>query len=372
MVEKSNIDWLIVLPSDYLGGSEQLLYNLADYLSANGLSCAIIILTKKNTGLWGNLETRCAITYLPFKNLYRGYINLISVLIKYSRQHKIVHILASQTLINGLLGFTKKIGFLKKTRLVVRESTSIFHRLKGLKLKMYKASYNLGYSKADLVICQTDFMKTQLIQALPWIQKKVKIVVLHNPINLTMVDQMAKKEMEKIPEINNHDFLVTAGRLISLKGFDVLIKALNEIRSDFPNLNLLILGEGPERNKLEELANDLNMKERVVLLGHVKNVYPYFRLAKACVVSSRIEGFPNVLLQMMSQNSNVVSTICAGGIDKIEGVVKCKPDDIKSLASALKECLRRDDGFSRQIFDDFLKNRNIPGFMNEISSKMTN
>ncbi len=372
MVKKRKVDWLIVLPSDYLGGSEQLLYNLTNYLSGKKLNCIVIILTKKNTGLWSNLEIRNTIKHLPFKNLYWGYFNLIPVLIKYSRQYDIAHILASQTLINGLLGFTKRIGFFKKARLVVRESTSIFHRLKGFKLTMYKTSYKLGYSKADLVICQTNFMKAQLVESLPWIQKKVNVVVLQNPINLTLVDQMANQKIEMIPEIKNNDFLVCAGRLISLKGFDVLIKALNEIRSDFPNLKLIILGEGSERNRLEELIHNLNMQETVILMGHVKNVYPYFKSARACVVSSRIEGFPNVLLQMMSQNANVVSTVCAGGIEKIEGVVTCKPDNVGSLASALNECLKIDPNFNRHIFDSYLKDRTIPKFINEISTKLAN
>src|SRR5690606_20880375 len=114
-----------------------------------------------------------------------------------------------------------------------------------------------------------------------------------------------------------NNFIVTAGRLIHEKGYDILINAFAELKEKYPDLKLIILGYGDLKQELIYLATSLNIEQDVIFWGFVENVYPFFKKAKACVISSRVEGFPNVLLQMMSQNSNVVSTTCAGGIDTI-------------------------------------------------------
>jgi hypothetical protein len=84
------------------------------------------------------------------------------------------------------------------------------------------------------------------------------------------------------------------------------------------------------------------------------------------VVSSRIEGFPNVLLQMMSQNNNVVSTTCAGDIDKIRDVVICKPNNVLELKFAIETSLARNNN-NRTSFDNYLKSRSINEFMKTVN-----
>jgi len=165
----------------------------------------------------------------------------------------------------------------------------------------------------------------------------------------------------------NGGTIVSAGRLIREKGFDILISAFAEIIKEIPSLNLMILGEGSERKKLEKLINELDIKDKVILKGHVKNVYPYFKLANVCVVSSIREGFPNVLLQMMSQNDKVVSTDCAGGILEIQGVFVVAPDNVKELVGGIKKALNYSSE-NRALFDKELQNRSIDSFIQKIES----
>jgi trehalose-6-phosphate synthase len=110
------------------------------------------------------------------------------------------------------------------------------------------------------------------------------------------------------------------------------------------------------------------LEEDVILPGMVENVYPYFKNARMCVVSSRIEGFPNVLLQMMSQNEKVVSTLCAGDIDKLEGVFTCKPNDEDDLLRAMAACLEADTSENRELFDRELQDRSIDKFIERVKS----
>jgi glycosyltransferase involved in cell wall biosynthesis len=274
--------------------------------------------------------------------------------------------LSSQTLINGLIGLLKRIGFYKKTKVIVRESNSIFHLLKGIKLKMYALAYNVGYSSVNLVICQTDYMKHELLKSVPWMKENINMIVLNNPINSDLIQ---RKSQLKLKEIGKMDFIVAAGRLVPAKGFDVLLNSFQSIHIDFPNLKLLILGEGKDKDKLNALIDSNGLNNFVQLVGFVENVYPYFKKAKLCVMSSRIEGFPNVLLQMMSQNTKVVSTLSAGGIEKLDGVFTCNTNDSEALAFAVKECLNSNTEGNRNTFDLELGKRSLKNFVNEITKQ---
>ena len=119
------------------------------------------------------------------------------------------------------------------------------------------------------------------------------------------------------------------------------------------------------------LIDKLNLVEEVLLYGFVKNVYPYFKNATVCVVSSRVEGFPNVLLQMMSQNSKVVSTTCAGGIENIPGVQISETNNIKNLEDAITTSLNSSKD-NRALFDEFLQSRDISSFMATVIQHLEN
>lgn len=369
-MKKVNVDWLIVLPTDSLGGgAEQLLFNLSEYLSKRGASCMVIIATKKTFKRWEVLEEHCNIKYMPFSNVYLGYVALIPTLILTALNYKVVRTFSSQTLVNGLIGFIKRLGFFKNTIVIVRESNSIFHLLKGMKLKMYAMAYNIGYPGVNLLICQSDYMRNELLKSVPWMKSKINTTVLNNPINAELINNISKQKIEYIEKL---DFIVAAGRLVPAKGFDILLNAFERIHNEFPTLKLLILGDGKDRNKLTKTIDNLGLGDSVQLVGFVDNVYPYFKAAKLCVMSSRIEGFPNVLLQMMSQNDKVVSTLSAGGIEKLEGVFTCKINDSEALADTIKNCLTSKTKNNRNIFDLELEKRSLKNFVEEISNHSKN
>src|SRR5690606_6722773 len=134
-----------------------------------------------------------------------------------------------------------------------------------------------------------------------------------------------------------------------------------------PDLKLIILGEGTERENLEALAKELGIMESVLLVGFQDNVYPYFRHASVCVVSSIIEGFPNVLLQMMSQNDKVVSTLCAGGIEDVPCIHTCEINNSEDLAIKIEYALKTDAKSNREVFDRFLETRSVASFIEQIN-----
>jgi glycosyltransferase involved in cell wall biosynthesis len=356
---------LIALPNDTLGGAEQYLKMLANHYATQNYIVYVLFLKKKRDCGWEDLG-RCKNVHLYYTNASTEKSGLIPFAMNvYLLRKKNFHfIYTSHVHLTGLLGFLIGINILRKKYFVARESTSVFLRFNGVKLFFFKIQYFLGYSYVDLLICQTDLMKNQLVDSLPRLRKKINIVVIPNPVNLSKINVI-----EDITNLQNYgDYLVSAGRLIPEKGFDILIDAFYRVKINHINLKLVILGEGSERKMLTDKIKELHLEDSVFLVGFVQNVYPYFKNAILSVVSSRIEGFPNVLLQMMSQNEKVVSTKCAGGIDEIEGVFTAETHNVQSLVDTILISLDQDTSENRLIFDDFLKKRTIAGFVSKVES----
>lgn len=110
----------------------------------------------------------------------------------------------------------------------------------------------------------------------------------------------------------NCPVLVAAGRLAPWKGFADLIRAM-KVLSRKRRVKLLILGDGPLRPELEALIVELGLKEVVCLLGYVANPLKFFSRADVFVLSSHVEGLPNVLVEAMMCGCTPVSTDCPTG-----------------------------------------------------------
>ncbi|MEA1787683.1 glycosyltransferase [Arenibacter sp. GZD96] len=357
-------NWLFILPTDSVQGSEHIVQSLARHITLQSGICRVIILTKKNSLGWAADEARMLITYLPFLSYTQGILWLIPHLIFNFKTYKnIDYTFTSQTLINGSIGLAKRLGLLRNAKVVVRESNSIFELLQGMKLKIYTLFYTLGYKGASLVICQTNYMKEQLLKALPRLGKHLHIQVIPNPFNFM---DSTTKIGELLPEYTGKRFLVAAGRLAPAKGFDLLIDAFHEIQKEHQDLHLIILGEGKDRELLMTKIRQLNLEGKIHMPGYVTNVYPYFKAAACCVLSSRIEGFPNVLLQMMSQNTKIVATLSAGDIDNIPGLFTCPTHDTAKLTATILVALGTDTEGNKPVFKRFLKERTQEGFYNSI------
>ncbi|GAA4967533.1 glycosyltransferase [Algibacter aquimarinus] len=359
---------LILLPDNGLGGAEQYLKMIAEYYLKKNAHITIVFLYDRFDNSWLNLRDRKNVEYKLYTGKFK-FLNIIKFItyLLYINTNKFDYVYSSHVKTTSLLGVLFRFNIFKKDFFIARESTTVFTRFKGKELRLYKILYKIGYSKVDLLICQTKVMKDQLLNVYPNFKKNT--VVIPNPVDRDLISSSEIKEIEEIK--NFHNYLVSAGRLIPEKGFDVLIKAFQILKKESnKKLKLILLGEGPERSKLEGLIRELNLEEEVILKGIVLNVYPYFKNAMACIVSSRIEGFPNVLLQMMSQNEKILSTDCAGGISDIPSITVCKTDDVQDLKNGLLELLTKDTVGNRKIYNEYLDKRNIASFIEIVENNL--
>ena len=353
---------LILLPNDKLGGAEQYLKMVAQYHDKSDVH--VVFFRNTSSCQWEDVGTHVTKKFLNNRFQFVNILKLTFYFLKGNNRYD--YIFTSHVSTNAVLGLLVRLGLVKKKYFVARESTSIFKRFSGAKLLIYKLAYFFGYKRIDLLICQTDYMKKQLLEGLPKKLSKLNVQVIPNPVDLDLI----KSKQEEPPDFNPPDnYIVTAGRLIVEKGYDILIEAFaNSIRTT-SDTKLLILGEGEERDNLKKLILKLNLNGMVLMPGRVSNVYPFFKNAQLCIVSSRIEGFPNVLLQMMSQNENIISTLCAGGIENLPKIIKVPANDSVALTKAIADQLKNKEPLNnKQAFEDYLQKRSIVFFIKKVNS----
>lgn len=347
---------LMIVPTDEMGGAEQLVKQLAINYQLNGKNVCVICLTQK-TSKNGWSDYLGEIIYFNTSIVYLGFLFLLFYL--YNKKFALVF--SSQVYINGFLGLLRKFRWYTPTKLIVRESTSVFLRFTGFRLATYKLLYKIGYRNTDLIICQTELMKSQLLSNFKNLNFN-KVLVINNPINLDDIKSKSLLNFENGEMSTNT--LVALGRMIPAKGFDLLIQSFYNISIKKPELKLLILGDGPERKNLNDLIIKFKLQDKVEMPGYSKNPFPYLKHAKLCVVSSLIEGFPNILLQMMALNTKIVCTKCAGGIDEIKGITTVETNSVTSLSKSILEALEKESNSeTRRIFDEYLDNKSLNNFI---------
>ena len=212
----------------------------------------------------------------------------------------------------------------------------------GINVVFMVRSSNLGYyfPNPDLVarrlfknaeLCVlTQAMKQSIEQGFGF----KKIAVIPNAIELSSYQQDFAS-----PEDVIRPYILASGRLQrGVKQFDKLIKTYAQ--SELPQLgiDLYILGQGERLEELQQLAEDLNIRDKVIFKGFVKHPEPYVARALFTVLCSAFEGFPRVILESLACGTPVISTDCPTGprelLDGTNGIL-VPHQDFEALKEAM-------------------------------------
>jgi len=264
------------------GGAERVLSLLANYFSNNN---EIYIITLSNEDSFYNLNKN--IKHIKL-NLFKKSKNKIETIINSTKRILILKKTLKQIDADVNISFMTPVNMLSiisskinKQKIIVSERTA-FHFSGKLKNIFYRFSdYFVTQTKADLKNYN--------------LKKKTYI---YNPF--IFIDKEIKKEK----------IVLAVGRLEKEKRFDRLIEVFNKIDTDW---QLWIIGDG----SLKEELNSLIKKDNIKLLGKKKNIFDYYAKASIFVLSSEIEGFPNVLIEAMAYKCAVVSYDCLYGPSEI-------------------------------------------------------
>lgn len=198
-----------------------------------------------------------------------------------------------------------------------------------------------AYSRATKVVVQTN-------KALAWLRMycpKARGVVITNPI-VYPLPKMAPV-LEPTSVLGRDRLAVLAvGRLGEEKGFDKLIEAFGKVAERYPDWDLVILGGGEERERLERQRENIGLSNRIHLPDRVGNPGDWYSRAEFYVMSSRFEGFPNTLLEAMAYGLPVISFDCDTGPadiirEGVDGFLVPPAEGVDGLVRAM-EILMRD------------------------------
>ncbi|KII77750.1 glycosyltransferase [Vibrio renipiscarius] len=235
-----------------------------------------------------------------------------------------------------------KCFFNKYTVVITRESNTVSSANKD---KSYPALYNFlyktVYKNLDNIICQCHFMERDLIENYGIDKNSIKVI--NNPVDVKYICGITENSERSLSQIQDKLRIVVAGRLENQKGFDLLLRALSRVKRKY---ELIILGDGTKKEELEDLASKLNISDKVKFKGTVSNPFFYFKNSDVYILSSRYEGFPNVVLEACIIGLPIIAYNSPGGtadiinsniIGDLVTYGECEEINIECLAESIEK-----------------------------------
>lgn len=281
---------LFVISSLRAGGAERVLVTLCNYL-CNKFD--ITILTFDDELSFYPLDGRIFVDRLNFGvddfgffgNLKKRYLKIKALrkIFKTDNYNAVISFIDNSNILCSLA----KIGL--NTKLIISEHSN--HLL--LKSKFWQILRRLSYPFANalVVLSKFDYDFYTFVK-----NKKI----IYNPLSIDI-----KKDQ------NKENIILGIGRLEEVKNFELFINSIALIKDKINNYEIIIAGEGSQKEKLINLAKELGVN--IKFIGSVKDVCSLYDRAKIVVISSNAEGFPNVLIEAMARGCLVISTNCLTG-----------------------------------------------------------
>ncbi len=184
-------------------------------------------------------------------------------------------------------------------------------------------SYNTEwYALSNSLLSKLIYKNTHKIVAVSrGIEKKVtqihpfpNLTLIHNPIDLELI---ATKSTAKHP-FSTQQYIVAMGRMdTAVKQFDLLINAYLQSKLPQLDIDLVLIGDGTLKVDLQRTANQSDQAKKIIFTGTLQNPFPILSSAIYTVLTSKNEGFPNVLLESLACGTPVISFDCPSGPNEI-------------------------------------------------------
>lgn len=314
---KERMSIAMLIPSLGGGGAERVFVNLANYFSSEGHSVSLV--TSRNGSYSSqvssevNVITLARVGHLEIKGKFGAIRHLFKFFIEARKEVSKcdIDILFCTLNVANIVGYLIKSSFRKrKFKLVLRQANII---LGSNTSNIMKLLLKKSFQGADLIISNSPDTEKSIRNLLKKEHHFLKIKTAGNPVfTSSLQDSNSTNLTDHSGLIGNRKYILNVGSLREKKDHSTLIKMLAIVR-DTHDIDLLILGDGPLKNKLIRLAEELGVSDNVIFVGYVDNPYPYYANAELFVLSSIFEGFGNVIVEALSFGLPIVSTNCQGG-----------------------------------------------------------
>lgn len=247
-----------------------------------------------------------------FNHMIGTHLKSLFYLYKILRRNDYDSIICFQA--GGLVSFLKKISG-TNTKIIIREGVSAENFLKlhhsKLRVKFFLSIKKFLYSYADMIVTNSHAGMKEVKQ----LTKKPKLKTIENICEFENIEIKKDKNFHKLFS-NNKTTLIAVSRLNKIKRIDMLINSLSELVKIY-DVQLIILGEGPEKEILKNLVKKLNLEENVYFLGFRDDVMQWMINADIFVTASQVEGSPNSLIEAICLGLPSIATDCPTGPKEI-------------------------------------------------------
>lgn len=297
----------LIISSLKPGGAEKVISDLANYWVLHGQKVSLITFAAPSDIPFYPLDAGINLIQLnqSQQNLFFGW-RLLNILKRLFLLRKTIKnlkpdVIVSFVDITNLTTILAGLGI--QIPIIVCERTNpAYHFIAAFYNILRKYLYKLPHS----VVVQT-------LSSANYFQGLINVKIIPNMVK--RIETQPKRITQKVQKI------ISVGRLCPFKGFDTLIHAFSKVLKTHPDLTLTIYGEGAERQNLETLIQDLNLKGKVHLPGITTAVEDALLDGDMFVFPSLYEGFPNALCEAMAVGLPVIASDCSGNVDIVrEGV----------------------------------------------------
>lgn len=343
MMKKISV--IFILPDLETGGAERIITTIANHLSRDKFEPKILLLRKQG-GYLNFLKKDVEIIDVDTERIRHSLKPILREI--YRRKPDIVFSGFGE--VNAYLSLFIKL--FPRTKFIARETNVVSHHITRKEIKFFYSFYN-NYQQ---IIAQSDDMKKDLIDNFN--VKEKKIIKINNPVDFDFIE--GKLALSSRPECFKYNYknVVAIGNLSERKGFDNLLKVFSRLKNE--NILLHILGDGKDREILHQMKEFLDLK-KVIFHGRQENPYQFLKFADLFILSSRYEGFPNVLLEAGACGTYSLANNCPGGINEI----------IQNRINGEVSDIENHDDFSQKIVQILHESYDNSSIKNSIKSRFS-
>lgn len=317
----------LVISSLTAGGAERVLTVLADGWRAYGHDVTVLVFSGQDTEPFFPLAEGVALRRLDLLHHSSGPIEAVTANL---RRLRVLRRALRDSEPDVVISFLHRTSILtvaaslgSKVPVIVAERTDPHAGDLSLPWAFLRG---ILYPFATRIVVQTDAARSAFPR---WLRGRITTIA--NPISPGAIGER--------PFGARGTTVVGLGRLGHEKGFDLLIGAFGQVAAGHPAWRLVILGEGSERRALEDLRDGSGVADRVDLPGTTTRPFEALGTAGIFVLPSRVEGYPNALIEAMAGGAPSIATDCRSGPAEIidDGVngLLVPTDDVAAMAASL-------------------------------------
>ena len=323
-----------VINSLAVGGAEKLLLDMLPLLNKKGVKSDLILLSADDSFFSKSISNNINfnVINLNFKSPYNPLV--LIKLLKYTRHYDVIH----SHLFPAFYFIALIKVFNKSLKIILTEHNSHNFRSK------YKLLHKLDmfvFSLYDIIISISEDVEKRLVS----LNCSNKSILIPNGINIDLYKQAKPADLSVFNNNVNVNFIIQVSSFRSQKDQETLIKSLQYLPR---NINLLLVGEGPEKHKHEIIVSKLKLQNRVFFLGARIDIPNLIKASDVVVLSTNYEGFGLAIVEGMAAGNPCIGSDVDGLREVLKnGGLLFKKGDYFELSEIIRKLLDSKDYYNK-------------------------